>query len=191
MKGVCIFLADGFEDVEALATLDILRRGGVDVKTVSITENRLVRSSHGVRVEADWIRSEFEEGLSKVRVGKNDVMIFPGGMPGTKNLAADKPLMELMKRQWVLGGTIAAICAAPGLVASQLSPLAGLRVTCYDGFEKPLLKKKAVVTGEGVVCDGRLITGRSMGHAVEFGLAVLAHLKGRETATQVRESLLF
>lgn len=191
MKGVFIFLAEGFEDVEALAPLDILRRGGVDVKTVSVTEDRPVLSSHGVRIEADLVRSEFEASLNKVKVGRHDMMVFPGGSLGSRNLAADKPLMELMKQHWVMGGSIAAICAAPGLVASQLDPIAGLRVTCYEGCEKQLLRKKALYTREGVVRDGRLITGRSMAHAVEFGLTLLAFLKGPETAAQVRESLLF
>lgn len=190
MKGVYIFLAEGFEDMEAVATRDVLLRGGVDVKTVSITEDRSVTSSHGLTVQADLVRSEFEASLNKVKVGKGDVMIFPGGMPGTKNLAADKDLMDLMKNQYVLGCTVAAICAAPGLVASQLNPLYGKKFTCFEGFQDKMVRKGAVFTPESAVVDGRLITGRGAGHAVNFGLAILRHLKGAEAAEKVKEGLM-
>lgn len=190
MKGVYIFLAEGFEDMEAVATRDVLLRGGVDVKTVSVTEDRSVTSSHGLTVQADLVRSEFEASLNKVKVGKGDVMIFPGGMPGTKNLAADKDLMDLMKNQYVLGCTVAAICAAPGLVASQLNPLYGKKFTCFEGFQDKMVRKGAVFTPESAVVDGRLITGRGAGHAVNFGLAILRHLKGAEAAEKVKEGLM-
>lgn len=190
MKGVYIFLAEGFEDMEAVATRDVLLRGGVDVKTVSVTEDRSVTSSHGLTVQADLVRSEFEASLNKVKVGKGDVMIFPGGMPGTKNLAADKELMDLMKNQYVLGCTVAAICAAPGLVASQLNPLYGKKFTCFEGFQDKMVRKGAVYTPESTVVDGRLITGRGAGHAVNFGLAILRHLKGAEAAEKVKEGLM-
>ena len=142
------------------------------------------------QAQADLVRSEFEASLNKVKVGKGDVMIFPGGMPGTKNLAADKELMGLMKNQYVLGCTVAAICAAPGLVASQLNPLYGKRFTCFEGFQEPMLRKGAVFTGESAVVDDRLITGRGAGHAVNFGLAILRHLKGAEVADKVKEGLM-
>ena len=190
MKGLYIFLAEGFEDMEAVATRDVLLRGGVDVKTVSVTEDRSVTSSHGLTVQADLVRSEFEASLNKVKVGKGDVMIFPGGMPGTKNLAADKDLMDLMKNQYVLGCTVAAICAAPGLVASQLNPLYGKKFTCFEGFQDKMVRKGAVYTPESTVVDGRLITGRGAGHAVNFGLAILRHLKGAEAAEKVKEGLM-
>ena len=190
MKGVYIFLAEGFEDMEAVATRDVLLRGGVDVKTVSVTEDRSVTSSHGLTVQADLVRSEFEASLNKVKVGKGDVMIFPGGMPGTKNLAADKDLMDLMKNQYVLGCTVAAICAAPGLVALQLNPLYGKKFTCFEGFQDKMVRKGAVYTPESTVVDGRLITGRGAGHAVNFGLAILRHLKGAEAAEKVKEGLM-
>lgn len=190
MKGVFIFLAEGFEDMEALGTRDILLRGGVDVKTVSITEERMVTSSHGLKVQADWVRSEFNASLNKVKVGRNDVMIFPGGMPGSKNLAEDSALMELMKNQYILGCTVAAICAAPGLVLSQLNSLYGKKFTCFDGFESYMIGKGAVFTPESTVVDGRLITGRGAGHAVNFGLAILRYLKGNETADHVKAGLM-
>ena len=189
MKGVYVFLAEGFEEIEALATVDILRRGGVDAKTVSLNHDRIVRGAHGIPVVADWDRDEFD-GCQIVETGPDDAMIFPGGMPGTKNLAKDEFLMELMCKVYADGGLIAAICAAPGLVISQLTTLEGKRFTCYDGFETAPMAKGGEYTGEPVVVDGNLITGRGPGCAVEFALTVLAALKGEEIAEGVREGLL-
>ena len=183
MEGVYIFLADGFEDMEAIATRDVLLRGGIDVQTVSINEDPFVTSSHGITVSVDLTRDDFDDDQPAV-------MIFPGGMPGTKNLAADKALMALMRKCYEGGGIVAAICAAPGLVASQLDDVAGKRFTCFDGFQDPMIAKGAVFTPESAVVDGRLITGRGAGHAVNFGLAILGALKGDETVARVRAGLM-
>ena len=183
MEGVYIFLADGFEDMEAIATRDVLLRGGIDVQTVSINEDPFVTSSHGITVSVDLTRDDFDDDLPAV-------MIFPGGMPGSKNLAADKALMALMRRCYAQGGIVAAICAAPGLVCSQLDDVAGKRFTCFDGFQDPMIAKGAVYTPESAVVDGRLITGRGAGHAVNFGLAILGALKGDETVARVRAGLM-
>ena len=183
MNGIYIFLADGFEDMEAIATRDVLLRGGVDVQTVSITEDPFVTSSHGITVSVDLTRDDYEDDMPAV-------MIFPGGMPGTKNLAADKALMAQMRKCYANGGIVAAICAAPGLVASQLDDVAGKRFTCFEGFQDLMIAKGAVFTPESAVVDGRLITGRGAGHAVNFGLAILEALKGKETADRVRAGLM-
>ena len=183
MEGVYIFLADGFEDMEAIATRDVLLRGGVDVQTVSINEDPFVTSSHGITVSVDLTRDDFDDDLPAV-------MIFPGGMPGSKNLAADKALMALMRKCYKHGGIVAAICAAPGLVASQLDDVAGKRFTCFDGFQDPMIAKGAVFTPESAVVDGRLITGRGAGHAVNFGLAILGALKGDEAVARVKAGLM-
>ena len=183
MEGVYIFLADGFEDMEAIATRDVLLRGGVDVQTVSINEDPFVTSSHGITVSVDLTRDDFDDDLPAA-------MIFPGGMPGSKNLAADKALMALMRKCYEGGGIVAAICAAPGLVCSQLDDVAGKRFTCFDGFQDPMIAKGAVYTPESAVVDGRLITGRGAGHAVNFGLAILGALKGDETVARVRAGLM-
>ena len=187
MKGVYVFLADGFEEIEALATVDILRRGGVEATTVSITHDRTVRGAHGIPVVADWNRDEFD---GCVLPGDDGTFIFPGGMPGAKNLAEDEFLMELTSRHFQDGGNVAAICAAPGLVVSQLPGLEGREFTCYDGFETYTEAVGGNYTGEPAVTDGNLITGRSPGCAIEFALAILAKLKGEETAENVREGLL-
>ena len=188
MKGIHIFLADGFEDMEALATRDVLLRGGVPAVTVSITDDYLVESSHGLQVTADTSWNDLV--VMEPGTDATDVMIFPGGMPGSKNLAEHKELMEILQDHWSRGGAVAAICAAPGLVVSQLPGLSGRRFTCFDGFEDALIGQGALYTPEGAVTDGNLITGRGAGWAVEFGLAILAYLKGNEAAAQVRQGLM-
>ena len=188
MKGVHLFLADGFEDMEALGTRDVLLRGGVPIITVSITDDYLVESSHGLQVTADtsWADLEVMEPGTEAA----DVMIFPGGMPGSENLAKHAELMEILQDHWQRGGTVAAICAAPGLVVSQLPGLEGRRFTCFDGFEDALIGQGAVFTPDAAVTDGNLITGRGAGHAVAFGLAILAALKGPEAAARVKTGLM-
>ena len=187
MKGVTLFLANGFEDMEALGTRDVLIRGGVPVLTVSITDEYLVESSHGVSVTADTSWADVE--VMEPGTDASDVMIFPGGMPGSKNLAAHAELMEILQDHWARGGAVAAICAAPGLVVSQLPGLEGRKFTCFPGFEDALIAKGAVFTPESTVTDGNLITGRGAGHAVNFGLAILRYLKGDEAADKVKAGL--
>ena len=127
MKGVYIFLADGFEDIEALGTRDILKRAGIDVQLVGITEDPFVVSSHGLMVGIDCSLADLEESYG---ASEGDVMVFPGGMPGARNLGRCTRLVELMKDHYSDGGTLAAICAAPGLVLSQLDDLWGIDFTC-------------------------------------------------------------
>ena len=188
MKGVHIFLADGFEDMEALGTRDVLLRGGIDVRTVSITDEYMVESSHGLSVSVDTSWADLE--VMEPGTDRNDVMIFPGGMPGSKNLAQHTELMEILLDHWARGGAVAAICAAPGLVVSQLPGLEGKKFTCFDGFQDALIRKGAEFTPESTVTDGPLITGRGAGWAVEFGLAILSYLKGPEAAAKVRSGLM-
>ena len=186
MKGVHIFLADGFEDVEALGTCDVLRRGGVDVRLVSMGKGLAVRSSHGVIVCADQRFDDIapDDGSATQR----DVMIFPGGMPGSRNLADNRALIERMQAHYDAGGTLAAICAAPGLVLSQLRDLRGLRFTCFDGFAAPLEAKGAEFVNAPAVTSGRIVTGRSAGHALAFGLQILARM-GSDRVDQVDYAL--
>ncbi len=186
MKGINIFLADGFEDIEALATNDVLRRGGLDVNIISIYDETCVESSHGVTIEAAMSLDEVR--LDAAPDGPEDLMIFPGGMPGTRNLAACEPLMEAMKAHYAAGGSVAAICAAPGLVISQLDGLEGVEFTCFDGFQDNMLAKGALFTPKPAVRCGRIITGRSAGHAVSFGLEILAMLRP-EKVEDVKHSM--
>ena len=190
MKGTYIFLADGFEISEALTTVNMLRRGGVNVKTVSIYDDRIVTSSNRIPVIADMAFGEFRASTSFGPCLKTDVMIFPGGMPGSSNLAAFSKLMDIMQQHYAEGGTLAAICAAPSVVLGHLPDLEGKKMTCYDGFEEALTAKGAEYVKEGVVVDGNMITGRGPGWAVEFGLAILAHVKGQEIADKVKAGLM-
>ena len=190
MKGTYIFLADGFEISEALTTVNMLRRGGVNVKTVSIYDDRIVTSSNRIPVIADMAFGEFRASTSFGPCLKTEVMIFPGGMPGSSNLAAFGKLMDIMQQHYAEGGTLAAICAAPSVVLGLLPGLEGKKMTCYDGFENALTAKGVEYVKEGVVIDGNIITGRGPGWAVEFGLAILAHIKGQETADKVKNGLM-
>ena len=189
MKGIYIFLADGFEISEALTTVDMLRRGGVNVKIVSIYDDRIVTSSNRIPVIADMAFGEFKASTTFGPCLPSDVMIFPGGMPGSSNLAAFGKLMDIMQQHYTEGGTLAAICAAPSVVLGLLPDLRGKKMTCYDGFEDALIAKGAEYVKEGVVKDGNLITGRGPGWAVEFGLEILSHIKGKEIAEKVKAGL--
>jgi len=186
MKGVNIFLADGFEDVEALGTLDILRRGGIDARLVSLSDDMTATSSHGLTVFADTsLEALEEEGIAS----ENDFMIFPGGMPGSKNLAECVKLIDMMNEHYEDGGSVAAICAAPGLVLSQLEDIKEKEFTCYDGFQKYLESKGATFKQAAALKSGRVITGRGPGQALEFGLEILKAIKGETDAESVRNGV--
>lgn len=187
MKGVNIFLADGFEDVEALATNDVLRRGGVKTNLVAIGEEPFVASSHGLMIGVEDFFPEMD--VDHGGTGARDVMIFPGGMPGSKNLAVCKPLMKAMKEHYAAGGTVAAICAAPGLVLGQLDDWEGKVFTCFDGFEEKPAAKGGLFVPKPAVTDGRIITGRSAGHAIAFALEILRKVKGDDVAAEVGHSM--
>ena len=187
MKGVNIFLADGFEDIEALATNDVLRRGGIHTNLIAITDDPVILSSHGISMTADEFLPDLD--LDAGGTCEEDVMIFPGGMPSSRNLAACTPLIEAMKEHYAAGGTVAAICAAPGTVLSQLDIWEGRTFTCFDGFEDAVIAKGGIFKPEPAVVDGRVITGRSAGHAVAFGLAILSKIKGKAVMEAVKHSM--
>lgn len=196
-----IFLADGFEEVEALTTADILIRAGVDVKLVKVltdinnsinndnnagtqgTGCKSVRGSHNIRIKPD-LTLGLDVTTSDLLNG--DCIILPGGMPGTKNLAASEDVIKLINAYNKAGKKLAAICAAPSVLGEN-GLLQGKRATCFPGFEDKLIG--ATVTGEGAVIDGNIITGKSMGSAVTFGLAVVKALAGEEAANKVEASI--
>lgn len=181
MKRSFLFLAEGFEETEAIAVVDVLRRGGVEVQTVSIAAHHEVKGAHGVTIVADVL-------LEQILGEEAECLIFPGGMPGAQHLADCKELIGLLQRQFDQNGYIAAICAAPALVLSQLQAGRKLHLTCYPGFEKHL--PEAEVSGEGVVVDGRVITGKGPGFAVAFGLKVLENMRSAEVAKEVAGGML-
>lgn len=190
MKGVYMFFANGFEETEALATADVLKRGGIPVKMVSVHDDKFVTSSHHVTVVTDMTFGEFKENADFSGTGEKDVMIFPGGMPGSTNLAEKAELMEILRKHYSEGGAVAAICAAPSVVLGKLPGLSGKRMTCYDGFEKPLVDQGVKYAGKNVETDGNIITGRGPGLSIDFGLAILAYLKGEEAAAEVKSGMM-
>lgn len=180
MAEVYAFLADGFELVECLAVVDVLRRGGVDIQTVSITGKREVVSAQRVAVAADRLFEEVSPSEAKC-------LFLPGGMPGTTALGACRPLVAALKEAAAdRNRHVAAICAAPS-VLGQNGILVGREATCYPGFEDKLIE--AEYTGAGVVTDGNVTTGRGMGVAVDMGLELLAVLRDRETSDQVKAQI--
>jgi len=192
MKGIFVFFADGFEDIEALTVTDVLRRGGLDVKNVSISDKLDVTSAHGVTVLADVCLSELS--LSADGTDAADYMIFPGGMPGAANLASCEPLMTAMKDHWAAGGSLAAICAAPGLVFSQLGNLSRVPFTCYDGFQNAVKEIGGIFTADPSnlyqMPEGNfIVTGRSPGHALEFAYDILESIAGEPVSDSVREAM--
>ena len=188
MKGVYIFLANGFEEMEALAPLDILRRGGVDVKTVSIHRDKYVTGSHKATVVADMTYDEFKAEVQLDGTEENDVMIFPGGMPGTRRIAENAEIINFMRLHYAEGGALAAICAAPSILG-DLGILSGRKAVCYPGFEDRL--QGADVVREPVVTDGHITTSRGMGTAIAFALELVARLQDRESAGRIGTSILY
>ncbi|CAK7071859.1 MAG: Protein/nucleic acid deglycase 3 [Parabacteroides sp.] len=180
MKKAFVFLATGFEEMEAIGTVDILRRGGIEAKTVSITNEQKVCGAHGVEITADLLfaDADFTEA---------DALILPGGMPGSNNLNACEPLKEALLQQYRQGKIVAAICAAP-LVLGGLGLLKGRKATCYPSFEATLIG--ATATGEAVEKDGNVITGKGPGLVMEFALALVAAIKGDAVTEEVAAGLL-
>ena len=163
MKNVYVFLATGFEEIEALTPVDILRRAGMDVKLVSITGNELVTGARQINVEADLVFENIDKDWA-------DILVLPGGMPGTTNLMNYEPLMSLVKEYNLAGKRIAAICAAP-TIFGRLGLLEGKNATCYPGMEADLLGATPVTNT--VITDGNITTSRGMGTAIDFSLELL------------------
>lgn len=180
MKKAFVFLATGFEEVEATGTIDVLRRGDVNTTIVSITGDLKVTGAHGLALVADKL---FEE----TDFSEADALVLPGGMPGSNNLNAFGPLKELLVKHYDQGKIVAAICAAP-LVLGGLGILKGRRATCYPSFEPQLTG--ATVTGEAAVIDGNVVTGKGPGLVFEFALALVKVLNGKPVAEEVAAGLL-
>ena len=172
---VYLFLADGFEEVEALCPLDLLRRAGADVKTVGVT-GKYVAGAHDITVTADILPEEM------VLDRDLEMIILPGGMPGTNNLDASGAVHEAVRYAAERGITIGAICAAP-LIIGKLGYLSGRSAVCYPGFEKYLIG--ANISAKSVVVDENYITAKGMGVAGPFGLALVTALFGEECAQEL------
>lgn len=182
MAKVYVFLANGFEDIEALAPIDILRRGGMEVTTVSIHDSNIVTSAHEVSIIADTTFDQvgsFEDA---------DLLILPGGMPGAQNLKDHQGLSEVILRHNERGGLLGAICAAP-MILGGLGLLRGRRATCYPGFEAFL--EDADYTAELVTVDGNITTGKGPGAAMAFGYQLLSHFTDNTTVTALQQGMMY
>jgi protein deglycase len=180
MKKIFVHFADGFEEVEAFAPVDILRRAGCEVTMVSITGKKEVTSSRGVRVIADKL---FEE----MNYNEADMLVLPGGMPGSKNLDEHNGLRTKLTEANNQGKLLGAICAAP-MVLGHLGLLKGKIATCYPGFEPDLLG--ATCTYKGVEKDGNIITAKGAGVSIQFSLALTEALFGAAKADEIKEKIM-
>lgn len=175
---IYVFLANGFEEVEAMAPIDLLRRAGAQVMTVGVGTKTVVGAHHvPVIADSDGEGLDFED---------MEMVILPGGMPGTLHLDKSPLVERCLKKAQEKDCWIAAICAAPSVLGHQ-GLLQGRRATCYPGFEQELLG--ASCTGAAVERDGRIITARGAGAAIEFGLSLVYVWKGESAASELRESI--
>lgn len=163
MKNVYVFLATGFEEIEALTPVDILRRAGMDVRLVSVSGSETVKGARNIEVKSDLLFDDIDKDFA-------DILVLPGGMPGTTNLMNCKPLTDLFIEYFNKGKHIAAICAAP-TIFGKLNLLKGKNATCYPGMEDELIG--ANVRYESVVTDSNVTTSRGMGTAIDFSLELL------------------
>lgn len=181
MKNVYLFLADGFEEIEALATVDVLRRAGVKVTTVSINPTEMVNGAHGIPVVADAL-------FADCSYNEADMLVLPGGMPGAANLDAHEGLRAAISAHAEAGKWLASICAAP-MVYGHMGLLNGKKATCYPGFEGELAG--ATYTATPVEKDGNIITGKGPAVVLPFAYALAEVLVGEEVVAQVKAGMLY
>lgn len=185
MERVCkymiyMFLADGFEEVEALTVVDLLRRAEIEIKTVSVMGRQKVVSSHKVEIMADILFEDIADDAQ--------MLILPGGIPGTPNLAAHEGLDRLIRKSAEKKIYLAAICAAPTVYGGK-GLLTDKKATCYPGMEAEL--QCAEVSYDNVVVDGNFITSRGLGTAIDFGLKLVEILKGKELADAIATKIVY
>ena len=183
MSKVYIFFADGFEDIEGLTVVDLMRRAGIDIQTVSIKETKEIRTSHGIDLLTDRTFGECD-------FSDADMLVIPGGMPGTKYLAGYKPLTDLLTDFNSKGKKIAAICAAPS-VFSGLGFLKNRKATSYPSFMEIIAGDGAKTSEDNVVVDGNITTSRGLGTAVDFALSLISQLENDEKAKEIAESVVY
>lgn len=181
MKKIAVFFAEGYEEIEALTVVDICRRCGLEVSMVSVSGDKLVKGSHGVGVEMDI-------SLPQMNFAEYDMLVLPGGMPGTKNLEACEELMAQVDAFHAAGRYIAAICAAPSIFGHR-GILKGRRACSYPGFESHL--EGADVTCGPVEISDHVITSRGMGTAIDFALAIVRVFCGQEKAEELAKSVVY
>lgn len=178
---VALLLADGFEEIEALTPVDILRRAGIKVVTYSINGDLCVCGTHNIMVDADDI-------IENINYEDVEAVILPGGMPGADNLENSNEVQDILAYASQNGLLMCAICAAPK-VLGKFGYLKGKKATCFPGFEENLLD--ATATTERVIVDGNIITSKGMGTAMDFSLAILEYLKDKDTADKMAVSTMY
>lgn len=181
MKTAAVLLADGFEEIEALTVVDLLRRASVYVDTVSITDEYMVHGAHGINVQT-------EDLFDEVNFVEFDMIVLPGGMPGTTYLNEHSGVRRVVKDFAESGKYVAAICAAPGILGG-LGLLKGKRAACYPSVEEKL--SGAVIMKVPVVQDGNIITSRGMGTAIDFSLKLVEILTDKVKADELAESIIY
>lgn len=184
MKRSFLFLAQGFEEIEAITTVDVLRRAGLDIKTVSITSQKHVVGSHGIGITADLI-------LGDTDFADAEFLILPGGMPGATHLSECEALQQLLTTHAEKGGKIAAICASPAVVLAPLGLLRDKEATCYPGFESAMRAGGAIVRDVPVMALRNLITGNGPASSLRFALAIVANALGEVSAQEVGSQMLY
>ena len=180
MKNIAVHLAKGFEEIEAIAIIDVLRRAGLKVTVVSVTGSLQITGSHQIEVMADELFENME--YSSV-----DMIVLPGGMPGAENLNQHQGLKKQIESFNTQGKLLGAICAAP-LVFGQMGILEGKKATCFPGFEKYL--KGAEISGEATEVAGNIITGKGAGVAVHFALKIVEMIKGPAVANDLAKRMI-
>ncbi len=179
---IYLFLADGFEEIEALTPIDVLRRASLEVTTVGIGRETVV-GAHGIAVTADIPDIMYRDA-------KPEMIILPGGMPGAENLDRSPTVDAAIRAAWRNGAYLCAICAAP-MVLGKRNILNGKNAVCFPGFEKYLTGANVAPDGVNVVTDGKIITAKGMGAALEFSLALVTALKGKEEAEHIAASIFY
>ena len=180
-KKVLIFLVDGFEEIEAMAPIDLLRRAGITADTVSINENNKVTSSRKITVLTD-------KTIDEINFENYEMIVLPGG-PGTENYMKSEKLLEKLK-EFSINRKLGAICAAPTIL-SALGILKGKQAICFPACEPDLVKDGAIIVNQDVVKDNNIITSRGAGTAIDFSLALIEELLGKDKSQEIKEQILY
>jgi len=179
---VYVLLAEGFEEIEALTPVDLLRRVDIDVATVTLTDNLIVLGGHGIRVAADT-------SLKQVDFDTLEMLVLPGGLGGVDTIAETPAAMDLIQKVWDAGKMLAAICAAPKLLA-ELGIINGMSVVCHPSVNNKIMDAGGrVLFNKQATCDRNLITGKAAGSSIEFALELVAAMLDRETSDKLRHAL--
>lgn len=181
MAKIAVFIADGTEEIEALTVVDLARRAGIAVDTVSVSDSMTVTGSHGIKIILDAV-------IGQVEWDSVDMIVLPGGKAGVENLKACTELTDRVKEFMRDGKPIAAVCAAPSILGG-LGILNGKKATCYPGFEDKLTGAEYVK--ESVVKDGNIITSRGLGTTIQFAAAIIEYLTGKDTADEVLRQIIY